>query len=171
MFFVAFGVGNWNQNTLRLMFNKFEEYVQQPTYKRKLHIYSDGNDDYRIVLPEYYNEDCLSYGQVVKHKNGKKLYPPLLRKVYGNPNLMEFSTNTNESFNSILRARLARLIRKTKCHSKDRIGLNKALSLFQFYWNFMYEKEKNLTPAMIEKQTDKIWTWGKFLHAQLRVKE
>ncbi len=33
------------------MFNKFEDRVQQPTYKHKIKIYSDGNDDYTFVLP------------------------------------------------------------------------------------------------------------------------
>lgn len=153
------------------MFNKFENYVKQPSFKQKMIIYSDGNDDYRIVLPEYYHEDSLSYGQVVKHKCGIKLYPPLLRKVYGNPDWEDFSTNSNESFNSILRGRLARLIRRTKCHSKGKFELSKALSLFQFYWNFIHIKEKKLTPAIMEGQTKKLWTWGNFLHAQLRVRE
>ena len=168
MFFVAFAVGNWSQNTLRLMFNKFEDYVQQPSFKQKLHIYSDGNDDYRVVLPEYYHEDSLSYGQVVKHKDGKKLYPPLLRKVYGNPDWNDIDANTNESFNSVLRGKLARLVRKTKCHSKDKIELKNSLSLFQFYWNFMHESRKNVTPAIMEKQATKVWIWGSLLHAKLK---
>ena len=55
------------------MFYKFEDYVQQPTYKNKLEIFSDGNNDYITVLPEYYNRDCLCYGQKIKSKNGKKI--------------------------------------------------------------------------------------------------
>lgn len=84
------------------MFNKFEEYVQQPDYKHKLEIYSDGNDDYTFVLQEYYNHDCLCYGQKIKHKNGEKLIPPIKRKIFGNPNLDEIDTNSNECFNGIL---------------------------------------------------------------------
>src|SRR3989344_8951556 len=87
LFLVSFGIGNWDKNLLRLLFNKFEDYVQQPDYKHKLKIYSDGNDDYTSVLPEYYNPDCLCYGQKIKHKDGKKLFPAIRRKVFGNPDL------------------------------------------------------------------------------------
>lgn len=153
------------------MFNKFEDYVQQPSYKRKLEIYSDGNRDYETVLPEYYNKDCLCYGQVIKHKDGKKLFPPIRRKVYGNPSLEEISTNANECFNSVLRGKLSRLVRRSKCHSKEKCVLNNGLFLFQFYWNFMNELDKKLTPAILEKEATKVWTWGNFLHTKLRYLE
>lgn len=149
------------------MFNKFEDYVQQPDYKHKLEIYSDGNDDYIPVLQEYYNKDCLCYGQKIKSKNGKKIIPAIRRKVFGNPRQDEIETNANECFNSILRERVSRLVRKTKCHGKDKYMLNNALFLFQFYWNFMHELHKNVTPAILEKQATKVWTWGNFLHTKL----
>lgn len=149
------------------MFNKFEDYVQQPTYYNKLVIYSDGNNDYQTVLLEYYNKDCLCYGQKVKSLGGKKIYPPIRRKIFGNPEYYDIDTNANECFNSILRERLSRLVRKTKCHSKEKYALNNALCLFQFYWNFMHELHGNVSPAILERQTTKVWTWGNFLHAKL----
>lgn len=149
------------------MFNKFEDYVQQPTYKNKLQIFSDGNNDYAAVLPEYYNKDCLCYGQKIKHKDGKKLVPAIRRKVFGNPKYENIETNANECFNSVLRECVSRLVRKTKCHAKEKYKLNNALFLFQFYWNFMHELEKNVTPAILEKQATKVWSWGNFLHAKL----
>ena len=142
------------------MFNKFEDYVQQPTSKNKLVIFSDGNKDYVTVLPEYYKKDCLCYGQKVKLLGVK-------RKVFGNPKQDEIDTNTNECFNTILRNRLSRLVRKTQCHAKAKYELNSALFLFQFYWNFMHELGKRLTPAILEKKATKVWTWGNFLHAKL----
>ena len=111
-FFAAFGIGKWNKNTLRLMFNKFEDYIQQPTYKNKLKIYSDGNNDYTSVLLEYFNKDSLCYGQKVKSKNGQKIIPAIRRKVYGNPKHDDIDTNANECFNSILRGKLSKLVRK-----------------------------------------------------------
>lgn len=149
------------------MFNKFEDYVQQPAYYRKLNINSDGNDDYIAVLPEYYHKDCISYGQKIKSFNGKKIFPAIKRKIFGNPKYEDIDTNIVECFNSILRESLSRLVRKTKCHSKETLALEKALFLFQFYWNFMHELEKKVTPAIREKQATKIWTWGNFLHAKL----
>jgi len=32
----------------------------------------------------------------------------------------------------------------------------------------MHPIRKNLTPAIMEGQTTKIWTWGNFLHAKLK---
>ncbi len=150
------------------MFNQFIDYVQQPSYKRRLKVFSDGNDDYTFVLPEYYHDDSLDYGQYVKTHDGKKLFPPIRRIIYGNPKFEEIHINTNECFNGILREHLSRLVRKSKCHSKDKYALEDALWLFQFYWNFMHELEKKVTPAITEKQATKVWTWGNFLHAKLR---
>jgi len=150
------------------MFNKFEDLVQQPTYKRKLKINSDGNDDYTIILPEYYHEDCLCYGQKIKTKDGKKIFPAIKKAIYGNPNLWDINTNNVECLNTILRDRLSRLVRKSQCHAKCKYALEDALYVFQFYWNFMHQVRKKQTPAILEKQATKIWTWGSFLHAKLR---
>lgn len=149
------------------MFNKFEDYVQQPTCTYKLEIYSDGNDDYVAVLPEYYKTDTLIYGQKIKHKNGKKIFPAVKRKVFGNPEPKRIDTNANETFNSVLREHVSRLVRRTECYAKTVYALNDALFLFQFFWNFMQEREEKVTPAILEKQATKVWTWGNFLHAKL----
>lgn len=151
------------------MFNQFEDRVRQPSYKHKIKIYSDGNDDYTTVLPEYYNKDCLCYGQKIKTKDGEKVFPAIKKAVYGNPNLWEIDTNTNESFNSILRGKLSRLVRRTKDYSKNKYALEDSLWMFQFYWNFMHQLHKKVTPAILEKQATKIWTWGNFLHTKLTV--
>ena len=150
------------------MFNQVEDVVSTPTFTHKFVIYSDGNDDYKSVLPEYYKTDVLCYGQKIKHKNGEKLFPAIHRRVFGNPNLKDIDTNSNESFNSILRGKLSRLVRKTKAHSKKKIYLESALFLFQFSWNFMHKNEKNLTPAILEKQATKVWTWVNFLHTKIK---
>ena len=166
-FFVSFGVGKWDKNTLRSMFNQFEDVVRQPDHKHKLVIYSDGNDDYTTVLPEYYNTDVLQYGQKIKSMNGKKVFPAIKRKVFGNPSFDDIDTNINESFNSILRGKLTRFVRRTKAHTKKTTSLKNALSLFQFAWNFMHEISEKVTPAICEHQATKIWTWGNLLHAKL----
>jgi hypothetical protein len=164
LFFVAFGIGHWDKSTLREMFNKVEDYVQQPTYYHKISVYSDGNNDYTSVLPEFYSQDCISYGQKIKSIGGKKVIPAIKRKVYGNPNLEDIDTNSNECFNSILRNRVSKLVRRSQCHAKVKRSLKNTLFLFQFYWNFMHQIQKKLTPAILEKQTSKVWTWGMFLH-------
>lgn len=150
------------------MFNRFEEYVKKPNKQNKLKIFSDGNDDYTSVLAEYYSKESLCYGQKIKHKDGKKLFPPFLRKVYGNPKLSEIDTNWNECFNSILRGKISRLVRRTKNHTKDKFNLVSSLYVFQFYWNFMHKLRENVTPAIMERKATKIWTWGNLLHTRLR---
>ncbi|MEK6949156.1 MAG: hypothetical protein AABX34_02975 [Nanoarchaeota archaeon] len=150
------------------MFNKFEDVVRQPTYKHKIKIYSDGNDDYTTVLPEYYHKDCLCYGQKIKTKDGKKIFPAIKKAIFGTPELWDINTNNVECFNTILRDRLSRLVRKSQCHAKNKYALEDALYVFQFYWNFMHQVHKKQTPAILEKQATKIWTWGSFIHAKLR---
>jgi len=150
-----------------LLFNKFEEYVRQPDYKHKLIIYSDGNDDYTTVLPEYYHPDCLQYGQKVKSKNGIKIIPAIKRKIFGNPNLNDIDTNAAECLNSSFRNRISRMVRRTQSHAKNRHAIKNTFALFQFYWNFMHQNEEKLTPAIQEKQATKTWTWGNFLHTKL----
>ncbi|MBS3122260.1 hypothetical protein J4434_05255 [Candidatus Woesearchaeota archaeon] len=142
--------------------------MQQPDYKHKLTIYSDGNNDYTTVLPEYYNKDCLCYGQKIKTKDGKKIFPAIKRKIFGNPNFDDIDTNANECVNSIFRSRISRMVRRSQCHAKNRYVLGNAFALFQFYWNFMHENEEKLTPAILEKQATKVWTWGNFLHKKLK---
>ena len=153
------------------MFNKFEDLVQQPTYKHKLKIDSDGNDDYTTVLPEYYRKDCLCYGQKIKTKDGKKIFPAIRKAIYGEPDLWDINTNQVECLNTILRNRLFRLVRKSQCHAKDKYALEDTLYVFQFYWNFMHPVHKKQTPAILEKQANKIWTWGNFIHAKLSYKQ
>ena len=168
LFLVAFSVGNWDKNLLRLLFNKVEDYVQQPSYKHKLILYSDGNDDYTSVLLEYYHKDCLCYGQKIKTKDGKKVFPPIKKIVYGDMNPDDIETNTVESINSVLREKISRLCRKTKKISKNKYSLDSSLWLFKFAWNFIHKRHEHfLTPAMIEGISHKRWTWGMFLHAKL----
>jgi hypothetical protein len=141
--------------------------VQQPDYKHKLIIYSDGNDDYTTVLPEYYNIDCLCYGQKIKTKDGEKIFPAIKRKIFGNPNIDEINTNNAECMNTIFRSRISRMVRKSQCHAKDKYAISDAFAVFQFYWNFMHKNKEKLTPAIIEHQAIKVWTWGNFLHTTL----
>jgi IS1 family transposase len=139
-----------------------------PTREDKLTIFSDGNDDYSTVLLERFQEDSINYGQKIKTKNGMKVFPAIKRIVYGNMNFEDIETNTVESINSVLRDKLSKLHRKTKKIPKNRFSLNSSIWLFKFAWNFIHKRHgKSLTPAMIEKISNKRWTWGMFLHAKL----
>lgn len=151
------------------MFNDLEDRISQPSAENKLDIYSDGNDDYTSVLKEYFPVDSINYGQKIKSKYGKKIFPAIKKAVIGNPILEQIETNAVESLNSVLRAKLSRLARKTKAISKKRIFLDSAIWLFKFFWNFIHKRHEHLlTPAIIEKITSRRWTWGMFLHAKLK---
>jgi len=116
------------------MIDKLFVSTELPSPDNKIMVFSDGNDDYTYVLPEYYPETCIEYGQIVKIKGG------------GN-----------------LRERVGRLVRKTKCYSKSKSRLGDAIELIQFYWNFMDVLHDKKTPAIIEMLTDYIWNWDDFL--------
>lgn len=167
-FWVAFSVGKWTQNTCRAMFIKISQRIQQPTFTDRLNIFSDGNDDYTFVMPEFFRKDCMNYGQLIKIRENGKLVGKVKRITFGNPDKEDIETTDVENFNGIIRERIGRFVRRTKCHAKKTECLNNALSVFQFYWNFMKPIKENQTPAILEKQATKIWTWGNFLHTRLR---
>ncbi len=102
-----------------------------------MEVFSDGNDDYTDVLSEYYSEDCLIYGQVIKIREGGKVVEKIKNPIFGNPDIEQIETTDVENFNSILRERLGRLVRKTKCISKKKAAIHYALGFFQFHWNWM----------------------------------
>jgi hypothetical protein len=134
-----------------------------PTTDNKIEIYSDGNDDYSVVLAEYYSENCLIYGQVIKIREGGKVVEKIKKPIYGNPDTKKIETTDVENYNSILRERLGRLVRRTKCISKKKAALNYALGFFQFHWNWMDPLPCKKTPIMIENLSDHIWSWNDFL--------
>ena len=150
------------------MFKKVSQRVETPSSTNRLTIYSDGNDDYQFVMPEFFEKDCMNYGQLVKIREKGKLVGKVKKIVFGNPKTEDIETTDVENFNGIIRERVGRFVRRTKCYSKKTECLSNALSVFQFHWNFMDTLKENMTPAMIEKQSTKIWTWGNFLHTQLR---
>lgn len=149
------------------MLEQFVKRIQPPTFTDRLEIYSDGNDDYTFTLPEFVNKDCMNYGQLVKIREKGKVVDKIHKTVYGNVKTELIETTDVENYNGILRERLSRLVRKTKCHGKKKTRLENAVHLFQFYWNFIKPLHENMTPAILENQVTKVWTWGNFLHKRL----
>ena len=150
------------------MLTRFANRVKQPTPDNPLTIFSDGNDDYTVVLEELFPTNSMTYGQLIKIREKGRVVDKIRRIVYGIPAIEDIETTYVENYNGILRERLSRLVRKTKCHAKRKRRLENALHLFQFYWNFIHLIHQKQTPAMMEGKATKIWTWGAFLHAKLR---
>ncbi len=134
-----------------------------------IEFFSDGNDDYSYVLQEYYAIPCLNYGQLVKIRENGTLVGKEKRQIFGNPDLNEIETTDVENFNGILRERIGRLVRKTKCFAKIKRRLCASISVFQFYWNFINNYQRKSTPSMLEGITKSPWTWSDFLNYKLTI--
>ena len=150
------------------MFAKVNERIQLPTFSNRLDIFSDGNDDYTFIMPEFFRKDCINYGQLIKIREGGRVVDKIKRVVFGTPELKTIETTDVENFNGIIRERVGRFVRRTKCYAKKISRLSNALSVFQFYWNFMKPIKEKMTPAILEGQATKVWTWGNFLHVKLK---
>lgn len=145
------------------MLEKMYERVELPSPDNKIEIFTDGNDDYTYVLPEFYAETCMNYGQLIKIKEGGRVIDKEKRIIYGSPDPEDIETTDIENFNGICRERGGRLVRKTKCFSKYKRRLECAIHLFQFYWDFINEFERDTSPAMLEGLTECLWSWHDFL--------
>lgn len=168
-FFVAFSVGKQTQDNCRLMLAQLAKRVVPPTVTDRLELFSDGNDDYAKVLPEFFGTDTINHGQLVKIRESGRVVDKVRRVVYGNPAREEIETTNVENFNGILRERIGRIVRRTKCYTKKDTALTNAIGLFQFYWNFMHKLHEKETPAMEEGIATKCWTWGHLLHYRIKL--
>ena len=145
------------------MIKKVYERTQLPNPSNKIEFYTDGNNDYTHILPNYYADTCINYGQIVKIREKGRVVRKEKRIIYGDPDLRDIETTDVENSNGILRERIGRLVRKTKCFSKKKQRFESALHVFQFYWNFINGFKRRTTPAMLEGLTDHPWTWDDFL--------
>lgn len=150
------------------MFAKIASRIRPPTFTDRLNIFSDGNDDYTFIMPEFFHKDSINYGQLIKIREKGKLVGKIRKIIFGLPKREDIETTDIENFNGIIRERVGRFVRRTKCYGKKVDCVSNALSVFQFYWNFMKPIKEKLTPAILENQATKIWTWGNFLHAKLK---
>lgn len=151
------------------MMAQFAQRIDLPTFSYRLEVRSDGNDDYAIVLGERFRTDTINYGQLVKIKEGGRVVDKVRRIIYGNPTRDDIETTDVENFNGILRERIGRLVRETKCYAKNIDYLSNTIGLFQFYWNFMHQLHGDRTPAMEEHITTKRWTWENLLHYRIKL--
>lgn len=163
-FLVAFAIGKWTQETCREMIFDVARRVKLLHDNERIQFFSDGNDDYTYVLPDYFQVENMDYAQLIKIRENGKVVGKEKRVIYGSPNLDDIETTDVENMNGIMRERIGRLVRKTKCFSKLKRRLHDAVGLFQFYWDFMSEIQRGISPAMIEDITDRLFTWHDFFY-------
>ena len=143
--------------------------AELPFPDSKIEIFTDGNDDYTYILPDYYAETCINYGQIIKIREKGRVTDKKKRTIYGNPYHDDIETTDVENFNGIIRERIGRFVRKTKCFSKRKQRLECSIELFQFYWNFINEFRRGISPAMLEGLTDHTWNWHEFFYFPLTI--
>lgn len=146
---------------------QFSKIIITPTKKNKLLIYTDGNFDYKTTILEIFGSKIVDYGLLIKIKEKGKVVDKKKEIIFGSPELKDIETTNVENFNSILRGRLSRLVRKTNTHGKNKDKLRNSVELFQFYWNFIKPFKMGQTPAMIENLENKVWTWEEFWQTKL----
>jgi len=161
---VAFAVGKWTQETCGRMAEQILKRFRPLRKGDRAVFYSDGNDDYTYVLPQFIPMENLVYGQLVKVREGGRVVWKMKRAVYGTPHEDDIETTDIENFGGILRERIGRLVRKTKCYSKLKTRLECALELFQFHWDFMDPIHGKNTPAMLEGLTEEAFSWHQFFY-------
>jgi IS1 family transposase len=108
-FFVGFSVGKWTQETCREMMFDVARRIELLTGDKRIQFFSDGNDDYTYVLPDYFQRSQLDYAQLVKIRENGTLVGKEKRIVYGSPSSEDIETTNIENFNGILRERIGRL--------------------------------------------------------------
>jgi IS1 family transposase len=165
--FVAFSVGKWTQSTCQAMMFDVARRLESPTINHRMQFFSDGNDDYTYVLPDHFRLSQLDYAQLVKIRVKGTLVGKEKRIVYGSPSIEDIETTDTENFNGILRERIGRLVRKTKCFSKTKPRLIDSLHIFHFYWNFMNNLHRGVSPAMMEGLANRLWTWHELFYSRI----
>jgi len=165
--FTAFSAGKWTQQTCLCMVRKLAKVLKVPSLQCPLEVFTDGNDDYTYVLPLCFQLGLIDYGQLIKVKKNGKVVDKKKLVVYGEPSLGDIETTEVENFNSILRERVGRLVRESKCFSKVKGRLVCAVELFRFYWNFINEFRWGFSPAKLEGLTDHLWSWHEFYYSRL----
>ena len=164
--FEAFSVGKWIQQVCDELYKKIAEMTQQPTYYNKISFCSDGNEQNENALVEFFNKDCINYGQVIKDKEKQIVFGSHKRKVIGNLSFDEISIAHVDGLCSALRERMKFSVRKAKTFAKKRRTITNLLSIYQSYHNLV-DVRNGLTPCMREGIVFKKWYWSNLLHKRL----
>jgi transposase-like protein len=110
----------------------------------------------------------VRYGQVVKHRSGRRLISVSRRVVFGVAELIplkEISTSLLERLNGTIRQHVAPLHRKTRSFAKRRTTLDTQTQLFKSYYNLCRKHGtlKGKTPAEAAGLSDHCWTLRELL--------
>ena len=120
----------------------------------------------------------LQYAQVVKKRRRRRLVKLIQRVVFGCQETIKqiletYAWHINTAFverlNRTLRQHIAALARRSSHLAKTQLGLERALALFQCYYNFclphasLSSQRQPKTPAMAVGITTQVWSLREFL--------
>lgn len=165
-FFINFHVGKWNEETCTEFYQDLAKRVRHPTMKRKITIFSDGNEQNPTGIKNNFPQGTVHYAMRKKIKKGDVVVGVATEVIFGNPKLGTASINHIDGFCSKLRERISCFTRKGRAFAKKRLCLNQKLEIFSIQHNFMETKNQK-TPAMKEGLTDKKWSWESFFQIRL----
>lgn len=140
------------------MMSNFKRSLRRPDRGELVEALIDGNDDYSYIFRRFFRVRHLSYGQLVKFRdaNGRLIRKNFWVK-YCNPDVADIEAVNVENLDSIFPESVDKMVRKTKCCSKQERCLWSSMTLFQFYWDFISEIKRGVTPAMMEDCLSRAW--------------
>lgn len=167
-FFVNFTLGRLGLETCKIFLQEMTGCFVRASRTNRAVFYSDtAKNTYTTLLPEFFSKRNMKYGQLMKCYSGGRFLFKKKKVIYGRLDLDSIETINIENMHGILRERIGRLVRKTKCFSKKKARLQNSLDFFRFYWNFINLFDGKSTPAMLENLIEKPLNWHEFLHFQL----
>lgn len=168
-FFITFAVGKLDYPTCEMLLTKLRTCFVRVSKEEIPEFYTDtAQNRYTKLLPQLFTKKYVRYGQLMKfYSKTGRLDIKIKKTVYGKALLERIDTTNIENLHGIMRERIGRLVRKTKCYSRSKRQLENAIHLFHFYWNFMKKIDSKRTPAMKEGLIKNAVDWDKFLHFNL----
>jgi IS1 family transposase len=166
-FWISFSVGKWNKKTCKEFVQDIKRKIRKVYPSKRAEFFSDGNDDYKYVFSEVFGTDRVNYGQLIKRHNEGELVKEK-KTIFGSFDKEKIETTVVENLNSVIRERVGRFVRRTRCFAKKKERLKAALTVFMFHWNFMkLLPGLKKTPAMVEGIQNRVWGWEDLLNYKL----
>ena len=167
-FFICFVVGKWNDFTSNEFYSLLSKRVRFPTRKRKITIFSDGNNQNLIAIPNNFPQGNINHAIRKKIRINQKIAGVVSKVILGNIAKDKISITQIDGFCSKLRERISCFTRKARSFAKKRLCIEQRLEIFSIQHNFI-ETKKGKTPAMKEGLQSKSLTWEAFFQIRLRI--
>ena len=140
--------------------------IHFPTIKRKVTIFSDGNKQNLIAIPNNFPQGNINHAIRKKIRINQKIVGVVSKVILGNIAKDEIGITQVDGFCSKLRERISCFTRKARSFAKRKLCIEQRLEIFSIQHNFI-ETKKGKTPAMKERLESKPLTWNTFFHIRL----